>query len=141
MITPTAPSRSIRSRNSCASGCRLESPTALQLRLFQTLTEIASENNSTVILPVPIDLSRPYLGASNGFGDGQVCQSQAQRKEEEEAERLYEEAVGEASSEQQAMQDLTPEGPNGHPSTPSEDAANLGEESPLGGEPPRPESS
>jgi regulator of protease activity HflC (stomatin/prohibitin superfamily) len=30
---------------------RLESPTALQLRLFQTLTEIASENNSTVILP------------------------------------------------------------------------------------------
>src|SRR5829696_1992000 len=31
---------------------RLESPTALQLRLFQTLTEISSENNSTVILPV-----------------------------------------------------------------------------------------
>ena len=32
---------------------RLESPTALQLRLFQTLTEISSENSSTVILPVP----------------------------------------------------------------------------------------
>ncbi len=41
---------------------RLESPTALQLRLFQTLTEISSENSSTVILPVPMDLFRPYLG-------------------------------------------------------------------------------
>jgi regulator of protease activity HflC (stomatin/prohibitin superfamily) len=117
---------------------RLESPTALQLRLFQTLTEIASENNSTVILPVPIDLFRPYLGDLNGSGDGQARQSQVQRREEEEAERLYEEAVGEVSNEQQAMQDPTPEGPNGHPSTPSEDATNLGEESPLGGEPPRP---
>src|SRR3712207_7859324 len=38
---------------------RLESPTALQLRLFQTLNEISSERNSTVILPVPIDLFGP----------------------------------------------------------------------------------
>jgi hypothetical protein len=80
---------------------RLESPTALQLRLFQTLTEISSENNSTVILPVPIDLFRPYLGGSNGSGDGQARQAQAARgrrsREEEEAERLYEEAVGEVS--------------------------------------------
>jgi len=51
---------------------RLESPTALQLRLFQTLAEISSEQNSTVILPVPIDLFRPYLGGSNGSGDGQA---------------------------------------------------------------------
>jgi regulator of protease activity HflC (stomatin/prohibitin superfamily) len=49
---------------------RLESPTALQLRLFQTLTEISSGNSSTVILPVPIDLFRPYLEASNDSGDG-----------------------------------------------------------------------
>src|SRR5919199_2426939 len=71
---------------------RLESPTALQLRLFQTLTEIASENNSTVILPVPIDLFRPYLGALNGSGDGHAQLAQAARhssREEEEAERLY----------------------------------------------------
>src|SRR5215210_2905021 len=75
---------------------RLESPTALQLRLFQTLTEISSEQSSTVILPVPMDLFRPYLGASNGSGDGHASQPQtARRREEEEAERLYEEAVGE----------------------------------------------
>src|ERR687889_671062 len=88
---------------------RLESPTALQLRLFQTLTEISSENNSTVILPVPIDLFRPYLGGSNGSGDGQAQQAWAARSRGEgEAERLYEEAVGQAISEQQAVQELDP---------------------------------
>jgi regulator of protease activity HflC (stomatin/prohibitin superfamily) len=123
---------------------RLESPTALQLRLFQTLTEISSENNSTVILPVPIDLFRPYLGGSNGSGDGQARQAQAARgrssREKEEAERLYEEAVGQASSEQQAVQGLDPEGDNGHTQTPIEDATNLGEELP-GEERTRPSSS
>src|SRR3712207_3010081 len=75
---------------------RLESPTALQLRLFQTLNEVSSENSSTVILPIPLDLFRPYLGDSNGSGDGQTLQSQARRRDKEEAERLYEEeAVGE----------------------------------------------
>jgi regulator of protease activity HflC (stomatin/prohibitin superfamily) len=77
---------------------RLESPTALQLRLFQTLGEISSENSSTVILPVPMDLFRPYLEASNGSGDGQAHQSRARRRgrrDKEEAEHLYEEAVGE----------------------------------------------
>ncbi|NQY91177.1 MAG: slipin family protein [Deltaproteobacteria bacterium] len=31
-------------------------PVAIQLRFLQTLSELASENNSTVILPVPVDL-------------------------------------------------------------------------------------
>src|SRR5829696_2770102 len=119
---------------------RLESPTALQLRLFQTLTEISSENNSTVILPVPIDLFRPYLGGSNGSGEGQARQARAARRrsnrEEEEAERLYEEAVGEASSEQQIVQGLDPEGADGHTPTPIEDVTKLGEEQPPPGEEP-----
>jgi len=112
---------------------RLESPTALQLRLFQTLTEISSENNSTVILPVPIDLFRPYLGGSNGSSEGQARLAQAARhssREEEEAERLYEEAVGQASSEQPIVQGLDPEGADGHTPTPIEDVTNLDEEQP-----------
>jgi regulator of protease activity HflC (stomatin/prohibitin superfamily) len=36
-------------------------PTALQLRFLQTLTEVASEKNSTTIFPVPIDLLRPFV--------------------------------------------------------------------------------
>ncbi len=124
---------------------RLESPTALQLRLFQTLTEISSEQSSTVILPVPMDLFRPYLGSSNGSGDGQARQARAEqlsRKEEGEAERLYEEAVGQASSEQQAMRDLNPEGANGRAATSIEDEREPGEEQmPPGEELPRPGSS
>ena len=42
-------------------------PIALQLRYLQTLTEIASERNSTVIFPLPIDLISQWLGAvTNG---------------------------------------------------------------------------
>ncbi len=36
-------------------------PIALQLRFLQTLSEVASEHNSTTIFPVPIDLFTPYL--------------------------------------------------------------------------------
>ncbi len=34
---------------------------ALQLRFLQTLTEIATEKNSTIIFPLPMDLLRPFL--------------------------------------------------------------------------------
>ncbi len=34
---------------------------ALQLRFLQTLTEIATEKNSTIIFPIPIDLIRPFV--------------------------------------------------------------------------------
>ncbi len=33
---------------------------ALQLRYLQTLAEIATENNSTTIFPIPIDILRPF---------------------------------------------------------------------------------
>jgi len=36
-------------------------PAAIQLRYLQTVTEIASENNSTTIFPIPIDLFKPFL--------------------------------------------------------------------------------
>jgi regulator of protease activity HflC (stomatin/prohibitin superfamily) len=79
---------------------RLESPTALQLRLFQTMGEIAGEQNSTIVLPVPIDLFKPFLESQNGAPSsyGQEVRA-ARREEEEEAERLYEEAVGDATRE------------------------------------------
>jgi regulator of protease activity HflC (stomatin/prohibitin superfamily) len=36
-------------------------PAALQLRYLQTLAEIATENNSTTLFPIPIDLLRPFM--------------------------------------------------------------------------------
>lgn len=41
-------------------------PVALQLRFLQTLAEVASENNSTTIFPVPIDLFTPFLKRGSG---------------------------------------------------------------------------
>ena len=38
-----------------------EFPVALQLRFLQTVTEVAAENNSTTLFPVPIDLFRPFF--------------------------------------------------------------------------------
>jgi regulator of protease activity HflC (stomatin/prohibitin superfamily) len=38
-------------------------PAALQLRFLQTLKEVAAENNSTTLFPVPIDLFRPFIEA------------------------------------------------------------------------------
>jgi regulator of protease activity HflC (stomatin/prohibitin superfamily) len=38
-----------------------EFPYALQLRYLQTLKEVAAENNSTTLFPVPIDLFEPFI--------------------------------------------------------------------------------
>ncbi len=80
---------------------RLESPTALQLRLFQTMGEIAVNQNSTIVLPVPIDLFRPFLESQNGsYGQGvRAARREEEKEAEREAEHLYEEAVGDATSE------------------------------------------
>jgi regulator of protease activity HflC (stomatin/prohibitin superfamily) len=45
-----------------------EQPSALTLRYLQTLREIATENNSTTIFPVPIDLVKPFLNMDKGQG-------------------------------------------------------------------------
>ncbi|HET6453713.1 MAG TPA: slipin family protein [Armatimonadota bacterium] len=38
-----------------------KNPAAIQLRFLQTLTEVAAENNSTMLFPVPIDLFTPFI--------------------------------------------------------------------------------
>jgi regulator of protease activity HflC (stomatin/prohibitin superfamily) len=38
-------------------------PSSMQLRYLQTVTEIAAENNSTTIFPIPIELFRPWIQA------------------------------------------------------------------------------
>jgi regulator of protease activity HflC (stomatin/prohibitin superfamily) len=77
---------------------RLESPTALQLRLFQTMGEIAVNQNSTIILPVPIDFIRPFMDSRDGTPERGA--RTAQREEEE--------AVGEVSP-QASLDEVTPD--------------------------------
>jgi regulator of protease activity HflC (stomatin/prohibitin superfamily) len=41
-------------------------PAAIQLRYLQTVAEIATENNSTTLFPLPIDLFKPFLERAAG---------------------------------------------------------------------------
>ena len=47
-----------------AAGIIGDHPMALQLRFLQTLTEVATERNSTTIFPVPIDMIMPFVKAA-----------------------------------------------------------------------------
>lgn len=44
-------------------------PVAIQLRYLQTLSEVATENNSTTIFPVPIDLFKPFIEGMTKKGE------------------------------------------------------------------------
>jgi regulator of protease activity HflC (stomatin/prohibitin superfamily) len=46
-------------------------PAAMQLRYLQTLREIATENNSTTLFPIPIDLFRPFIKIAEQFEESQ----------------------------------------------------------------------
>jgi regulator of protease activity HflC (stomatin/prohibitin superfamily) len=52
-----------------------EEPATLQLRFLQTLSEVATEKNSTIVFPVPIDLldliTRGFREQGGGGGNGQ----------------------------------------------------------------------
>ena len=47
-----------------AAGVLSENPISVQLRFLQTMLEISSERSSTLILPLPLDLFRPFLERS-----------------------------------------------------------------------------
>jgi regulator of protease activity HflC (stomatin/prohibitin superfamily) len=41
-------------------------PASLQLRYLQTLLEIGSNQNTTVVFPLPMDMIEPFLGGEQG---------------------------------------------------------------------------
>jgi regulator of protease activity HflC (stomatin/prohibitin superfamily) len=47
-----------------------EHPIAYQLRMLQTMTEVAAEKNSTLVLPIPIELLGPFRSAFGGDAAG-----------------------------------------------------------------------
>ena len=52
-------------------------PAAIQLRYLQTVTEIAAENNSTTLFPIPMDLFRPFLEKAAALGSAPAQQQSA----------------------------------------------------------------
>src|SRR5262249_38409136 len=71
-----------------AANVMARDPAALQLRLLQTVVEVASERNSTLVMPVPVELLRFFEKMAPGeqpatvsppvdTGDAEVAQAEA----------------------------------------------------------------
>jgi regulator of protease activity HflC (stomatin/prohibitin superfamily) len=86
-------------RLAAAANMMSRDPAALQLRLLQTVAEVASEKNSTLVMPIPVELLRFFDKASPTSGD-------------EGLKRLVEAgnaAVEQAESELGSIKDTQPE--------------------------------
>jgi len=60
-------------RLAAAANVMARDPAALQLRLLQTVVEVASEKNSTLVMPVPVELLRFFdRAAASGAGVSQA---------------------------------------------------------------------
>jgi regulator of protease activity HflC (stomatin/prohibitin superfamily) len=77
-------------RLAAAANVMARDPAALQLRLLQTVVEVASERNSTLVMPVPVELLRffekmapgpagpPAAAAPQDTGDAEVAEAEAE---------------------------------------------------------------
>jgi regulator of protease activity HflC (stomatin/prohibitin superfamily) len=90
-------------------------PSALQLRYLQTVIEIAAENNSTTIFPIPIELFRPFLQTLAGSTAAPPAAAPAPVTQAsgpgaalppESKKSLAASATGEAAMPAQELQDL-----------------------------------
>ncbi len=52
-------------------------PVAIQLRFLQTVIEIAAENNSTTVFPIPMDLFQPIVEAADRWKAGERPSAEA----------------------------------------------------------------
>ncbi|MGH2817948.1 MAG: slipin family protein [Actinomycetota bacterium] len=60
-------------------------PIAYQLRYLQTVTEVSSEKNSTLVIPIPIELLKPFQAA---FGEDASAFSAEERERQAASEEL-----------------------------------------------------
>jgi regulator of protease activity HflC (stomatin/prohibitin superfamily) len=75
-------------RLAAAANVMARDPAALQLRLLQTVVEVATEKNSTLVMPIPVELLRFF-----DRGSGQVSQYEAERPDTGDAEVAAAEAA------------------------------------------------
>jgi regulator of protease activity HflC (stomatin/prohibitin superfamily) len=79
-------------RLAAAANVMARDPAALQLRLLQTVVEVAGEKNSTLVMPVPVELLRFFEKMAPGSSGSEAAGSAA------EPEDLGDEEVAEAEA-------------------------------------------
>ena len=60
-----------------ASAIMAETPGALQLRMLQTVVEVAAEKNSTLVMPFPVEMLRFFERAADAMNSGTLKADQA----------------------------------------------------------------
>ncbi|GAA3205020.1 SPFH domain-containing protein [Nonomuraea helvata] len=66
-----------------ASAIMTETPGALQLRLLQTVVEVAAEKTSTLVMPLPVELLRFFERSGGAAQAGEQAAGPSERKPEE----------------------------------------------------------
>jgi hypothetical protein len=91
-------------RLAAAANVMARDPAALQLRLLQTVVEVAAERNSTLVMPLPVELLRfferftPSSGGSDGGAGGATAVSEPRDYGDDEVKALEGQAREDASS-------------------------------------------
>jgi regulator of protease activity HflC (stomatin/prohibitin superfamily) len=68
-----------------------QEPTALQLRLYQTLVEVSGERNNTIVIPVPIELlTAPSAGTATLVSGAVTALAASKSRDPEAADKLPE---------------------------------------------------
>lgn len=60
-----------------------QNPQALQLRFLQTVSEVSAERNSTLVMPIPVELLNFFARAGGGLLSAETAQEQAKFNAEE----------------------------------------------------------
>jgi regulator of protease activity HflC (stomatin/prohibitin superfamily) len=71
-------------RLAAAANVMARDPAALQLRLLQTVVEVAGEKNSTLVMPVPVELLRFFERAAGGLAPSAAPETDADEAAEPE---------------------------------------------------------
>ncbi|MHB1432726.1 MAG: slipin family protein [Streptosporangiaceae bacterium] len=95
-------------RLAAAANVMARDPAALQLRLLQTVVEVASEKNSTLVMPVPVELLRFFEHAAGGrrASDSDIEADAAASEDTGAAEVAAAEAAIEGRSPTKAAREL-----------------------------------
>jgi regulator of protease activity HflC (stomatin/prohibitin superfamily) len=91
-------------RLAAAANVMARDPAALQLRLLQTVVEVAAERNSTLVMPLPVELLRffdrftPSSGGPDGGAGGATAVSEPRDDGDDEVKALESEVRADAGS-------------------------------------------
>jgi hypothetical protein len=110
-------------RLAAAAAVMARDPAALQLRFLQTVVEVASEKNSTLVMPVPVELLRFFEQTAGGAASKLLPQADEEPEDLGDAEVAAAEAAISNTSVPELAEQAIPEVASSDLATPELSAA------------------